>query len=120
MGVERQIPEQEALYFLNLVGQWIRDPQATNEDQGIAFVEQAKTALCKLADDSAERIAQQDATLRDMRLLLNAASHCLRSYQYGNASTELAEGMADRIDQKYGREEYGLDEAQPKGEQGEL
>ena len=58
--------------------------------------------------EAQERIAQQDGALRDLRLLLSAASHCLRSYQYGNASTELAEGMADRIDQQL----------QPKGEQG--
>jgi len=29
--------------------------------------------------------------------LLTAAYHALRSYQYGNASTELAEGIADKI-----------------------
>jgi len=30
--------------------------------------------------------------------LLIGASHALRSYQYGNASTELAKGQADAID----------------------
>jgi hypothetical protein len=40
-----------------------------------------------------ERIARQDT-------LLKATSHALRSYQYGNASTELAQSMADRIDQQ--------------------
>jgi hypothetical protein len=35
----------------------------------------------------------------DPRKLLEAASHALRSYQYGNASEELAEEMADCIDE---------------------
>ncbi len=29
--------------------------------------------------------------------LLLAAYHALRSYQYGNSATELAEGIADKI-----------------------
>ncbi|WP_340519816.1 hypothetical protein [Cupriavidus necator] len=36
--------------------------------------------------------------LEDARKLLTAASHALRSYQYGNAATDLAESIADRID----------------------
>ncbi len=34
----------------------------------------------------------------DKRELLTAASHALRSYQYGNAAPDLAEAIADRID----------------------
>jgi len=37
--------------------------------------------------------------MADLRELLTAAVHALRSYQYGNASTELAEEMADHIDE---------------------
>ena len=35
-----------------------------------------------------------------MKELLKAASHTLRSYQYGNSATELAKGMADKIDEE--------------------
>ena len=31
--------------------------------------------------------------------VVTAATHALRSYQYGNSSTELAEGMANKLDQ---------------------
>jgi len=34
----------------------------------------------------------------EAKRLLEAASHALRSYQYGNAATELAGEMADLID----------------------
>lgn len=36
--------------------------------------------------------------VREMRLLLTSAAHALRSYQYGNASQELAESVANRIE----------------------
>lgn len=36
--------------------------------------------------------------LEESKRLLVAASHALRSYQYGNAATELAAEMADAID----------------------
>lgn len=45
-----------------------------------------------------ETIAQLQATICDMARLLQAASHALRSYQYGNSATELAEEMANTID----------------------
>ena len=57
-------------------------------------------------ESAIEIIKQQDeelATLRaendNWKRLLLAASHALRSYQYGNSATELAESMADKIDQ---------------------
>lgn len=38
------------------------------------------------------------AAAPEMAKLLQAASHALRSYQYGNSATELAQGCADQID----------------------
>jgi hypothetical protein len=35
---------------------------------------------------------------KEVLLLLRAAMDALRSYQYGNASTELAEEIADKIE----------------------
>jgi hypothetical protein len=42
--------------------------------------------------------ASRDAEMRKYRETLQAASHGLRSYQYGNIATDLAEEMADTID----------------------
>jgi len=39
-----------------------------------------------------------DKELIEARRLLAAASHALRSYQYGNSATELAAEIADAID----------------------
>jgi hypothetical protein len=39
-----------------------------------------------------------DRELMEARRLLVAASHTLRSYQYGNAATDLAGNIADSID----------------------
>lgn len=36
----------------------------------------------------------------ELRLLLVAAFHALRSYEFGNASPNLANGIADRIEAK--------------------
>lgn len=36
----------------------------------------------------------------EFHTLLTAASHALRSYQYGNSATDLAKEMADRIDKE--------------------
>ena len=44
--------------------------------------------------DLLQKLAQRE----EARRLLEASSHSLRSYQYGNAATELAEDMADAID----------------------
>lgn len=44
-----------------------------------------------------ERRQITDRVLESGRLL-RAAAHALRSYQYGNAATDLAEEMADSID----------------------
>jgi hypothetical protein len=38
------------------------------------------------------------AAAPDLLKVLQAASHALRSYQYGNASTELAQSTADACD----------------------
>jgi hypothetical protein len=45
--------------------------------------------------DLLKRLSERD----EARRLLEAASHSLRSYQYGNAATEPAQDMADSIDQ---------------------
>lgn len=42
--------------------------------------------------------------------LLRAAVHCLRSYQYGNASPELAKALADRIEAALAESEPGQEE----------
>ena len=39
-----------------------------------------------------------EKALAESKRLLDAASHALRSYQYGNAATDLAEEMAEAID----------------------
>ena len=44
------------------------------------------------------RIDELEEREKLLRSILVAASHGLRSYQYGNASTDLAEEMADHID----------------------
>lgn len=54
--------------------------------------------------DGLAAIAERDAltpaqaAADDMLAALKGASHALRSYQYGNASTELAASIADRCD----------------------
>jgi hypothetical protein len=47
-----------------------------------------------LALDRSELIAKQ-------KVLLESAYHALRSYQYGNGSTELAKSVADAIKEKF-------------------
>jgi hypothetical protein len=44
--------------------------------------------------DLLKKLGERD----EMRRLLEAASHGLRSYQYGNAATDPAKDMADSID----------------------
>ena len=46
-------------------------------------------------EDAAADHAQE---VQKLVALLRSASHGLRSYQYGNSATELAEEMADAID----------------------
>jgi len=41
-----------------------------------------------------KKIGERD----EQRRLLEMASHCVRSYQYGNSATDLAEELADAID----------------------
>lgn len=41
---------------------------------------------------------QPTLDLEECRRLLEAASHALKSYAYGNAATDLAKDMADSID----------------------
>jgi len=59
----------------------------------------------KMALQDGHRIAALEAEnaslkeqLAEARKVMTAAGHALRSYQYGNSSTELAEEMADAID----------------------
>lgn len=40
----------------------------------------------------------QVSKIDDLRAALSAASSALKSYQYGNASPDLAEGIAEQID----------------------
>lgn len=49
----------------------------------------------------------EDSKLREA---LEAASHALRSYQYGNASTELAKAIADKCDAALSRATKGGDD----------
>lgn len=53
-----------------------------------------KEALEGYADRLKEEFERRDT----WRKLLEAASHGLRSYQYGNTATDLAKEMADSID----------------------
>lgn len=48
--------------------------------------------------EAAKEIAEQRAQIIRLSKLLKDASHALRSYQYGNSSTELAKTFADFID----------------------
>lgn len=56
----------------------------------------------QLADADAREALREMADMRaeidQLREALKGASHALRSYQYGNASTELAASIADRCD----------------------
>lgn len=54
-------------------------------------------ALWGRADEKAAN-ANLIAAAPEMAKHLQAASHALRSYQYGNSATELAQGCADQID----------------------
>ena len=57
-------------------------------------------------------MADKMMTLREVA---TAASHALRSYQYGNASPELAERMANSIDAVMARPEPGTNEMTASG-----
>ncbi|MGH8026168.1 MAG: hypothetical protein ACREO0_05500 [Pseudoxanthomonas sp.] len=48
--------------------------------------------------DAAEQMDAVLATVEQMAKALQAASHVLRSYQYGNSATELAGSTADNVD----------------------
>ena len=45
-----------------------------------------------------QQLREAQETIAQLTETLRAASHALRSYQYGNSSEELAEEMADKID----------------------
>ena len=45
-----------------------------------------------------EIYANLEAENKRLKTLCEAAKEALRSYQYGNSSTELAEGIADNIE----------------------
>ena len=44
------------------------------------------------------QLQTQRAQIKDLRQILQAASHALRSYEHGNASTALAKEVADAVD----------------------
>ena len=61
----------------------------------IIQAERLKSRLMGLEDG----FAACDSEIAELKNLLQAASHALRSYQYGNASPDLAKSCADKIDQ---------------------
>jgi len=77
----------------------------------VTYPQTVPSAVCSAIDNHVQDLTEQareealeesspgkaDAG-EDTRKLLTAASHALRSYQYGNASPDLAESIADRID----------------------
>ena len=54
--------------------------------------------LAALSRQLEREVAACQRRCAELETLLNAASHALRSYQYGNGSGELAESIADKID----------------------
>ena len=62
--------------------------------QNVIEAERLKSRLMGLEDG----FSACDSEIAELKKLLQAASHALRSYQYGNASTELAKACADKID----------------------
>jgi hypothetical protein len=63
----------------------------TNGDGNCVVCWSLPDAQARLIGSMAERISA-------LQKLLKAASHALRSYQYGNSATELAEEMANTVD----------------------
>ena len=61
----------------------------------IIRAERLKSRLMGMEDG----FAVCDSEIAELKNLLQAASHALRSYQYGNASPDLAKACADKIDQ---------------------
>jgi len=54
--------------------------------------------LTVMLHELSDQLAACQRRCAELETLLNAASHALRSYQYGNGSGELAESIADKID----------------------
>ena len=58
--------------------------------------------MAKKPSSTKRRLAKENAELKEQlaeaRKVMTAAGHALRSYQYGNSSTDLAQEMADAID----------------------
>lgn len=63
-----------------------------------------------LQREEAKANARLIAAAPCMKEALKAASHALRSYQYGNASTELAKAIADKCDAALSRATKGGDD----------
>ena len=80
------------LYFAQAVGRFVRSRRP-----GETFIERS--------DDQVAAIATVMSLAPDMLRILRAASHGFRSYEFGNAATELAKGMADAIDALVARAE---------------
>lgn len=55
-------------------------------------------SACGKCDRCGEELMKSSAQVREAWRLLEAASHTLRSYQFGNAAADPAKDMADAID----------------------
>lgn len=70
-----------------------------------AMAVSTNSAIRALQSQSLPSSTEKDAEDASLKMLLIAASHTLRSYQYGNGSPDLAQSMADRIDAALARKE---------------
>jgi len=72
--------------------------EAADKIQGLEDVPDRVILNLVRAIESRMLAASPADQVEDAHKLLTAASHALRSYQYGNAAPDLAESIADRID----------------------
>lgn len=69
-------------------GDWVRAEDAINREAVLqAKIRTLETQLKDLKEEMTRG-----------RLLLTAAGHALRSYQFGNSATDLAKDLADKIE----------------------
>lgn len=64
-------------------------------NDGTMMVHVTYQELCQTLDD---RLRSEFDRIEKFVHLLRAASHCCRSYQYGNGAPDLAKSLADAID----------------------
>lgn len=57
-----------------------------------------------LSSETLSRLAACETEAKKLREIIKAASHALRSYQYGNSSSDLAKEIADQCDHILGNE----------------